>query len=142
MGVAGRRRRGGFTLIEALVAGVILAVVGVAVSLGLSQSTHSLRTSREYRRAAQVLDGLMTKIDLIGPARMLEAGMATEGRCAAPNDDCRWAVEIESLAEPDLYELTLRLTWPTPGGERSAKLATRLYDPAESRNGYLRWEDL
>lgn len=131
----------GFTLIEALVAGVLLAMVGAMVGLGASQAVRVSAETRDLERAAELLDATMTKIDLLGPSRIYTEG-PTSGAFPPPDERFRWEATVESLIDGDLYEVTLKLRWRTGTGERSAELVTRLNDPVGSRNALLQWEDL
>lgn len=137
----GARGSRGFTLLEALLAGVILAAVGVAVGGAVIGSLRAGGAGREYAIAAQLLDDTMTKLDLIGPSRIRSEGPTT-GTFPPPHERFRWSVTITEPNLPDLFEVTLTVTWASDRGERSAVAATRLFDPINSRNPLLRWEDL
>lgn len=136
-----RRNRRGFTLVEALAAGVVLAMTAVVIGGAVTRSIHALTISRDLQRASELLEATMTRIDLIGPARLMSEG-PTEGRFDPPDDRFSWEAQIESLVETDLYEVTLTVRWPGAGGTRSAQLVTRLYDPPGMRDSQLQWEDL
>src|SRR6476469_637761 len=70
----GRSRSGGFTLIELLVAGIILAMSVAVIATAVSRSYATLADARDERRAATLLDDLLTKVDMIGPARISSEG--------------------------------------------------------------------
>lgn len=137
----GQRRRAGFTLIEGLLAGVVLALVGVVIAGSVSQSMRAGVISRDISRAAELLDVTMTKVDVIGPDRLLREGPMS-GRFDPPDDRFAWTMTIESLVDANLYAVELTVTWPGAGGQRSAVLSTRLNDPPGSRDPYLQWEAL
>ena len=61
-----KANRRGFTLIETLVAGVILALSAVAIGSTVSHCMRSLTLARDYQTAAELLDRTFTKIDIIG----------------------------------------------------------------------------
>ena len=127
----------------ALIAGVILALSAGALSLTVSQNMRSLSLARDYQRAAELLDRTFTKIDLIGPARLLYEG-PRQGRFAKPYDRFAWQVkEIEPRLEGNLYEITVRIFWETPGGKpQFIEAQTLLNDPDGSRSESLLWEEL
>ena len=137
------QRTAGFTLVEVLVAGVILALSAGALSLTVAQNMRSLSLARDYQRSAELLDRTFTKIDLIGPARLLYEG-PREGHFAKPYDRFAWQVkEIESRLEGNLYEVTVRILWETPGGKpQFIEAQTLLNDPPGSRSQELLWEEL
>lgn len=138
----GRRRRGGFTLIETLAAGLILALSGAVLSTAVRQAVRSLALARDYQRAAELIDRTLTKIDLVGPARLSIEG-PTGGVFRPPHERFTWQVRIDSRVEGHLYEVTVRVSWLAPGGKmRSAQVQTLLNDPPRSRPENLLWEDL
>ena len=137
-----KRQAGGFTLVEVLVAGVILALSAVALGVTISQSIRSLALARDYQRAAELLDETLTKIDLIGPSRLLFEG-PTEDVFRPPHEKFAWQAQIEPRTQGHLYEVTVRILWETPGGtQRSIEAQTLLNDPPDSRPTELDWDSL
>ena len=134
-----RRHRGGFTLVEALAAGTILAVFAGVIGTSVSQSLGSLTRARDYQRAAGLLDRVLTKVDMIGPSRVMSEG-PLRGRFAAPDDRFNWELEIDTGIDGHLYEVTARVLWN--GGKGSAEIETLINDPPKTRNPVLVWDDL
>ena len=130
-----RPHRGGFTLVEALLAGVILAIAGAGVGYGMAQAMQAARVAREYEQAAMLLDDVLTRVDLIGPTRMLSVG-PNQGVFDEPWEAYRWEMAIESGELTDLYEVQVIVRW----GQRRVEGRTRLYDPPGARGGQLTWE--
>ena len=136
------RHSGAFTLVETLAAGVILSLAAAALTTAVSQGMRSLAMARDHQRAAELLDRTLTKIDILGPARLMEEG-PTEGVFPPPHERFIWQAHITPRTEGYLYDVIVRITWPTPGGRRrSVRAQTRLNDPPESRPAELAWEDL
>ena len=136
-------RSRGFTLVEVLVAGVILALSAGALGLTLSQSMQSLALARDYQRAAELLDRTFTKIDMIGPARMYYEGPNEGFFEEAQNERFAWQAKIDTRLEGNLYEVTVQIMWQTSGGQtRSIEAQTLLNDPAGSRSSELYWDEL
>ena len=137
------QRTAGFTLVEVLVAGVILALSAVALGMAVSNCMNSLGLARDYQRAAELLDRTFTKIDLIGPSLLLYEG-PTQGVFNEPHQKFSWQAEIDdSRLEGHLYEVTVSIFWQTPSGKlRSIKAQTLLNDPPDSDQSELFWEDL
>jgi hypothetical protein len=133
--------RRGFTIVEALAAGVILTMSAMVVGSAVNRAMFSLRLAADTQRAAQLLDGTLTKIDMVGPDRLLTEG-PMEGGFSGEDGRFRWEAEIESRLEGHLYDVTVRISWMTDAGRRSVEAATRLNDPPNSRNAAVRWEDL
>ena len=137
-----RRQSGGFTLTEALAAGMVLALSASALGLIVSQSIRSLASARDYQQAAELLDATLTKIDTVGPAMLLEFG-PTDGVFDQPNERFSWKATISRQLTGHLYDVTVSVRWETASGkQRSAKAQTYLNDPRTVLDSRLRWSDL
>ena len=137
-----QRHSGGFTLVETLAAGIILALSAAVLGLSVRQGMRSLAMARDYQQAAELLDETLTKIDLIGPARVLAYGPA-DGAFAPPNQRFRWSAAIDTSLNQSLYDVAVRISWRTPAGESHSLVAqTFLYDPPDETLSQLAWEDL
>ena len=127
---------------EALVAGVILALWAAVLGTTISQSMGSLALARDYQQAAELLDKTLTKIDMIGPARVMFE-VPSEGVFEAPRERFSWQREIEARTEGHLYEVTVRIRWTTPGGQiQSIEAQTLLNDQPGSRPSELNWDEI
>ena len=136
------RRAAGFTLVEALSAGMILSVSTALIGLGVSQSMASLQRARDYQYVAELLDEVLTKIDIIGPERISREG-PTDGHFEGRFDDrFRWEATIETRLEGDLYDVKVRIVWVVPGGEQVVEARTMINDPLFSRSTMLDWDEL
>jgi len=131
-----RNRCRGFTLVEALCAGVVLALGATMISTGVSHALASATAARDKRHAAMLLDEVLTRIDVIGPQRLSTQG-PTEGRIA---DRFHWRAEIDKVDLGGLYEVEAVVEWDTPRGPRSVSAQTRIHDPAGTRRLNLQWE--
>ena len=137
------QRSDGFTLVEVLVAGVILALAAGTLGLTVSQSMRSLGLARDYQRAAELLDKTFTKIDLIGPARILYEGPSEGLFDEARHERFAWQAKIDSRLEGNLYEVTVRILWETPSGKgRFIEAQTLLNDPSGDQPSELYWDEL
>ncbi len=142
MSKRGRQHSGGFTLVEALVAGVILALSVGVMGLTITRGMRSMALARDFQLAAGLVDRTLTKIDTIGPAMLMIEG-PTEGRFAPPNDRFTWSATIEPRLEGDLYDVTVRIVWPTSvNATRSVEVQTFLNDPATEDQSLLQWDEL
>lgn len=109
-----RKQQYGFTLVEALVAGVILS--GAVMTLaGLSSRCLSrTRFNQEYEQAWQVLDRQLTLIDMMGIDEFVKEGI-TEGEIPGLDRQeqprYRWQADIQSEPENYLYLVTMRIQW-------------------------------
>jgi len=109
-----RKRQYGFTLVEALVAAVILS--GAVMTLaGLSSRCLSrTRFNQEYEQAWQVLDRQLTLIDMMGIDEFVNEGI-TEGEISGLEREeqprYRWQADIQSEPDDYLYRITMRVEW-------------------------------
>jgi type II secretory pathway pseudopilin PulG len=133
--------RRGFTVVEALVAGIILALAVAVIGTSLSQAYGSLADARDERRAAALLDELLTKIDMLGPARIAAEGPRS-GNFQTPDDRFSWSAEIRNRPQGHLYDVTVTISWPVANHNRSVQVQTYLNDQPKSRNALLKWDDL
>ena len=120
---------------------MILAISAAVIGVALSNAYRAAADARDYRRAAALLDELATKVDLIGPSRLMSEG-STEGTFEPPDDRFSWRASISTRIEGHLHEVTLEVGWPGRNGPRTAELRTLLNDPPFSHDPTLRWGDL
>lgn len=130
--------RPGFTLVECLLAGVILALFGSALAGMIAQTTTAVRRSNDDRLAAQYLDEVLTRIDIIGPARLQYQGPLAGTLGGRFN----WSADITPQTDTGLYAVDITLAWTTPAGSRSVQGHTLLMDPAGWRSDTTTWASL
>lgn len=105
------RRRGGFTLIEVLIAGVILAI-GMTTLLTLTSRAIGLQRRGEQKIvAAALLDELLSSVLTEGPQDFLRL-QSTSGPCDPPYEDWEFAVDIENAVGSDPYRVLATVTAP------------------------------
>jgi len=137
-----RGARRGFTVIEALAAGIILAGGSTIIALSVRQGLRAIGAARHYEVAAELLDQTLSRVDLIGPDAMLSAGPAS-GQFGPPYEQYAWTVQIEPLSTSHLYEVTARIDWSrASGGRGSVEAQTLMHDAPGSRVEGLEWTDL
>ena len=133
-----RHKSSGFTIVETLAAGFVLAISAIVISKSLSQTFESLQLSKDYQKAAELLDLTLTKIDMIGPERLLHDGPA-KGQF---DDRFAWEAEIESLPDGHLYLVQVRIIWKGLKTQRSIVAKTYLNDSPKSRLMDFDWKDI
>lgn len=133
------KARGGFTLIEVLIAVVILATGMVAVLEGLHASLNVLSGAVDKTRCAMLLrdkiESVRTAVEQGDDPGMLGSGGAFE----TPYANYRWALETTPAAlsfsgggdgsSGDLYELEATV-WRA-GRERTYSISTLIYQPVQ-----------
>ncbi len=123
-----RRRSGGFTLLEVLVAFTVLAIsLGVLFEI-FSTGMRASRSAEEYTRATLLAE---SKLAAIGITDALEEGETT----GAFGDGYNWRVAVrpyrldgpEEEGPPppiEAYEVVVTVAWGEGSGERSVSLTT------------------
>jgi hypothetical protein len=105
------RARRGFALIDAILGGALLAL-GLATVVTLSQRSLSmLQRGENEAMAAAMLDELLAQVVVEGPRRYGDV-RESAGRMSAPWPDWEYAVEIESGADGDPFEVIARVRDP------------------------------
>lgn len=133
-------RTRGFTIVESLIAGMILALFAAALAGTTAQSTRAALRAQDHRKAAEWLDTVFTRIDMIGPARL-----ASEGPVQGALDDrFNWSITLDTdAAYPDLYLVSVVISYSGADG-RPARVEghTQIHDPVGRRFVAAQWEDL
>jgi general secretion pathway protein I len=129
-----RTRAAGFSLLEVLVAFVILALVGTVLFRLFGASLNNASLSDEYSRAALHAETRLAAAGAEAPLREgTDQGASEDGRYT-------WSTKVEPYSAPGttadqermaqmlpmrLWRLTVTVTWPTDvGGQRTLALST------------------
>lgn len=131
-------RRRGFTIVECLLAGVILALFAATIATTVGQAGAAARRGADLRLAAGWLNEVMTRIDLIGPARLSQEG-PLQGEL-----DSRfgWSAAIDQVLIGDLYNVKVTINWSTNGRQTSVVGYTQFQDPPNATRTTVSWHDL
>ncbi len=138
----GRAPVRGFSLLEVLVAFVILSLVGTALFRLFSGALSNVSAADDYSRAVLVAESALAGAAAAQPLReATETGSADDGRIewttrVVPFTPAEVAPELEGVTETmptRLYRVTADVTFPSPaGGQRTFTLATTRMGPRES----------
>lgn len=140
------RHRRGFSLVEVLLAGVLLAAFGGVLAAAVGQSAQARARAAADRAAAEALEEVLTRVDLLGPRRLQREG-PTRGELAVGGAAWSWELTLTQRPASDLFEVAATVRplrgqgGALPGAaERTAH--TLLMDPVGWRDAGFRWEDL
>jgi len=105
-----KKYRGGFTLLEALVAMMVLAGSLVALQGIVSRCMYRVRVNEEKERAWQVLDRQMTAIDAMGIDTYMQEPL-TEGEIEEYGMLFNWRVDTSIESIDCMYEVRITIWW-------------------------------
>lgn len=122
-------RQFGFTLIEALLSSLILAVGAVIIG-GLMQRTlqNNLR-GWEYEQGYRLVDECLDNVVGQGLARIGYG--STEGDFGDRYPNYRYEINIEPAEQTDLYRVTATVLWEIGAQNYEVSASTLLYDLQE-----------
>ena len=113
---------GGFTLVETLLAVLILAVGVTVVLRSYGSSLDALRNSAEYTRGLALVEARLWELEAKGS---IAPGTST-GRFAEDDQNFRWEVKASDLGEMGLCETRVTVSWDRRGRPRAVSLVTYL----------------
>ncbi len=115
----------GFSLVEMLVAGVILSASVVTVGAISTRSLDATRSNRQVEQAVALIDRLLRIIDDTGIDAFLEKGQ-TEGYEEDIKPGYQWRVTTQYLEVDQLYRVTVTVTWRDRGRVRQMAVDTEV----------------
>lgn len=138
-----RRRRGAraFSLVEVLLAGVLLAAFGGVLASAVGQAADARARAIHDRSAAQALDEVLTRVDLLGPRRLEREG-PTSGEIAVGSDGWSWELAITQRPASDLFEVAATVRPATQRGGPARTAHTLIFDVEGWRTADYQWSDL
>ena len=117
-----------FTLIEALVATVILAGSVASITALTSRCMVRTRLNQDYDRAWQLMDRQLTLIDAMGIDQFLEQ-RNNQGEIEDGDITFQWVVDAALQEIDQLYIINMRISWIKGNRGYSITAATCLNGP-------------
>ena len=119
------KNNSGFTLIETILAGVILCASVLTIGAISTRSVTGTKLNRQYEMAAELANRQLTMIDYIGIENFIEAGN-TEGEFKNFEPAYHWEVVTESQGIDNLYMVKITVSWIQRGHSYSVSMDTML----------------
>jgi len=121
------RKAGGFTLIEAVIGSLILAI-GVMVICGLARRClDDNAQGAQYEQAWRLLDETLDKVTALGVGKEAAKG-TTEGDFADRFAGYRYKLQIKPTASKGLYQVNARILWKVAAREYNVQTTALIYD--------------
>ena len=117
--------KNGFTLVETIVATVLLSFSVLALAAGATWSMGNIRLNRQREVAAALADLQLTMIDKTGVEEFILLGQ-TEGVFEDYVPNYTWAVVTESDVIDYLYQVRVIISWTDRNNNYSVAVDTML----------------
>ncbi len=115
----------GFTLVEIILATIILCGAVLAIGAISMRSLSGARLNRQYEKAATCLDRQLALIDYMGIDEFVESGQ-TEGGFGQFAPSYHWQMQVDTLGIDNLYEVNLTVSWMERKKRYDISCTTRL----------------
>lgn len=122
-------KRGGFNLLETLLASSMLAGAVMTIGALSARSVSTLRIDQETEKAWELADMQLKLIDASGVSAFQKLGQYS-GRFEGA-EEYTWEAEIEELEIQNLFSIDLTVRWQSGSRNRQIRCQTRLCDPPE-----------
>ena len=120
-----KKIKSGFTLVETILASVILCGAVLALGAISTRSLTGTRLNRQYEVAAALADKQLTLIDYMGVENFIESGQ-TEGEFEQFGPGFYWEVVTESGDIDNLYMVNITVNWVERNRSHSVSVDTKL----------------
>lgn len=119
-------KRKGISLLETVIAAMILSTVVMTVCGLSAKGLRSVRLNQEYEKAWDYLNRQLVLIDTAG-VDVLVQGASTSGQFESFDGRLwQWTAQAQATELTDLYDVVVRLEWISGGQLRHIQCRTRL----------------
>jgi len=124
-----RTGRAGFSLVEMVVAAVLLSGAVVALCAISNKSLGGVKLNRETELAWELLDRQLTLIDYIGVEQFIEAGQLEGGFDDEQDSQAvyLWSSDITEGEIDNIYQVDMVVSW-TAGGRAGQVSASTVFN--------------
>ena len=107
------KNNSGFSLIEVVIAAVLLSMVVIVVCTLSTRSLTAVRSNREYEFAWELLDNQLTMIDSVGIENFIDAGQLSGsfGEEEDKKSGHYWQAWITEEEADNLYRVDVTVSW-------------------------------
>jgi len=119
-----KQNKRGFTLVEMILASIILCGAVLALGAISTQSLSGTRLNRQYEVASALADRQLSLIDYIGVDNFIEFGQM-EGEFKQFEPGYHWEVTTKSMGVDNLYLVNITVSWVDRNRPYSISVDTR-----------------
>jgi len=109
-----RNKEKGFTLVEALVASIILAAAAITISAISVRCLSRTSFNQEYEQAWAAMDRQLVSIEALGIDQFIAQGILegyVQGASEEESGKYRWEAEVENEDIGKLYRIKMTINW-------------------------------
>jgi prepilin-type N-terminal cleavage/methylation domain-containing protein len=125
---AQRRRRRGFTLVEALAALLLVAIVLPVVMRGVTVATRAASSARRNTEAASLAQSKLNELVATGQWRSGYLAGQFDDTDGDSGYDYTWSAEATRWSEPYVRQLAVSVNWTSGGAQQAVTLTTLVYE--------------
>ena len=119
-----RKRAAGFTLVEALAALMLMAIVLPVALRVIATSTKMASLSERQAQATELADARLSEIVLTQAWEDGDAAGLFDENYGDDVEGYEWVLFVDDWHQAEFKQLTLHVVWQTPRGERIIRLST------------------
>lgn len=122
-----RKSEKAFSLVEVIVASIILSTAVVALCAVGNKSMIGVKRNREYEQAWELMDKQLTMISSAGIDQFIEADRfeGQVGKEDGQGSTHYWTAQVQQGEADYIYEVTLTISWGPENRSRNISVATR-----------------
>ena len=133
-----RAGNGGFTLIEALVALVVMSLAVVTLAAATSQALCVEAATLDHLTAATLADARMSEITALPLGGLARFNPTRTGRFGDGNERFSWTATVTRVPDsPHLFRTLVRVSWAAG----SVEVASVVHREARLGSGEVPWEE-
>ncbi|MHC4396102.1 MAG: type IV pilus modification PilV family protein [Planctomycetota bacterium] len=123
MAVRAKKSKTGFTLIETVMAGVILCGAVLALGAISTRSLSQARLNRQYETAMAYVEKQLALIDYVGIESFIDSGQM-QGKFEEFEPGYYWKIATEAREIDNLYMVNIAVSWVERGHPYSISVDT------------------
>lgn len=128
------KRNKGFTLIETILASLILCASVLVLVVICTRSLSGTRLNRQYETASDLAEKRLVFVDYMGVENFINSG-ETQGEFEQLDSVYNWKISAEKIGIGNLYEVRATVTWVDQNRSYDVSASTRINGTGDVSEG-------